>query len=260
MPFPLAHPAAVVPLRRVSARWLSFPALVIGSITPDSAYLFRKLKLEEVSHRPWGLIAFSLPVGLLVTLLVYAFRRELVQLLPPRAQALLALGTWRERAPIIVIAFSVLIGAGTHLAWDSFTHAGAWAVQQLPVLKTTVGSFFGHNVKVCRILWYVSSFAGIAGVYLVYGKALRPAQRSGWEETRRAGYLGWLEAFGVSALVVPIELVHDLVRSPGGALLVAMLSLLLVLWVFMIQSRNASRDERRRPEASSTGSNEAGMR
>ena len=40
MPFPLAHPAAVLPFRRYCSRWLNFPALVIGSLVPDLGYLF----------------------------------------------------------------------------------------------------------------------------------------------------------------------------------------------------------------------------
>jgi len=38
MPLPLAHPAAVLPLRRFCPQYFDCPALVLGSILPDFAY------------------------------------------------------------------------------------------------------------------------------------------------------------------------------------------------------------------------------
>src|SRR5437762_2617545 len=59
MPFPLAHPAAVLPLRRYCPRFLSFPALVIGSIAPDFGYCFGDLNVEDLSHRSPGSPGFA---------------------------------------------------------------------------------------------------------------------------------------------------------------------------------------------------------
>src|SRR6267142_2803077 len=72
MPFTLAHPAVVLPLRRFSPRVLSFPALVVGSITPDVGYCFGRLNVEEFSHSFVGSLAFCLPVGLLMVAIFYA--------------------------------------------------------------------------------------------------------------------------------------------------------------------------------------------
>jgi hypothetical protein len=47
MPYPLAHPAAVLPLRRLCPRRLSFPALVVGSLCPDVGY---PLGVSRFSH------------------------------------------------------------------------------------------------------------------------------------------------------------------------------------------------------------------
>jgi len=54
MPFPVAHPAAVLPLRRYCPRYLSFPALVVGSLSPDLGYLFGHLHADWFSHRFWA--------------------------------------------------------------------------------------------------------------------------------------------------------------------------------------------------------------
>jgi hypothetical protein len=54
MPFPVAHLAAVLPLRRYCPRYLSFPALVVGSLSPDLGYLFGHLHTDWFSHRFWA--------------------------------------------------------------------------------------------------------------------------------------------------------------------------------------------------------------
>ena len=70
MPIPIAHPAAVLPLRRYCPSWLSFPALVAGSVSPDLAYLFGPLKVDDFAHGWRTSLVFSLPAGLL---LVWAY-------------------------------------------------------------------------------------------------------------------------------------------------------------------------------------------
>jgi hypothetical protein len=71
MPFTLAHPAAVLPFRKYCPRWLSFPALVAGSLSPDLGYCIRSLKADEFSHRFAGSFGFCLPAGLLILGLFY---------------------------------------------------------------------------------------------------------------------------------------------------------------------------------------------
>ncbi|HEY5913961.1 MAG TPA: DUF4184 family protein [Verrucomicrobiae bacterium] len=230
MPFPLAHPAAVLPLRRFSPRWLSVPALITGSVVPDAAYLVGKSSLDELSHTILGLLLFSLPAGLLLTvlwrLLVPWFATPIGR--KCRLQFLAESGT--ARWSIAKTAVSVLIGASTHLLWDGITHHGRIAAELLPFLENAVGSFAGHTVRVSRVLWYVSSFVGIAWVYLAFVKAQRTPVCS---IPRVSGATDWFRAGLVSALVVPLELLHDLVRGPIGTLLVAGCSLVLmtvVVW------------------------------
>src|SRR5215472_4410846 len=81
MPFPLAHPAAVLPIRRWF-KWLSFPALVIGSLVPDAGYLIPQF--GDLSHDILGSILFGLPVGGLMLAAFYALRRPVVIRTPSR--------------------------------------------------------------------------------------------------------------------------------------------------------------------------------
>src|SRR6266404_5342332 len=62
MAFPLAHPAAVLPLRRYCPRGFNFAALVVGSLSPDAGYLFGQRNVDEFSHRVVGSFGFCLPV------------------------------------------------------------------------------------------------------------------------------------------------------------------------------------------------------
>src|ERR1041385_4038963 len=82
MPFTLAHPAAVLPLKRFCPRFLSFPGLVIGSLVPDFGYAFGQMKLDELSHRFVGSLAFCLPFGLTMLAGLFGLRSHLVQFLP----------------------------------------------------------------------------------------------------------------------------------------------------------------------------------
>jgi hypothetical protein len=93
MPFPVAHPAAVLPLRRYCPRYLSFPALVVGSLSPDFGYVFGHLQVDRFSHRFWaGSFGFCLPAGLLIVWVFYLVRAPLLAILPGRY-------TWIRRIP-----------------------------------------------------------------------------------------------------------------------------------------------------------------
>jgi hypothetical protein len=117
MPYPFAHPAAVIPLARLGVP----SALVIGSIVPDLWY-FVPLVERAQSHSLAGLATFCLPAGLLAYLLFHwLLKQPLVELVSPRLAFFTAPGfpkaTWRA------VALSILAGALTHLAWDALAHA-----------------------------------------------------------------------------------------------------------------------------------------
>jgi hypothetical protein len=234
MPFPLAHPAAALPFRRYCPSLFSFPALVVGSLAPDLGYCFGKRHLEDFSHGFVGSFGFALPVGLLIMGLWYAFRSRLIRLLPDRHKHL---GRALCEAPlgsVWTITLSLLVGAWTHIFWDSFTHKNGWFVQNVPFLQFPIGSVDGRNVRVCHLLWYGFSFAGVAALFVAYRR---------WQERsvgiHRAG-LTWTRLQGallVGFMVLPIELIHHLVRDWVGALLVAAGTVLLVIVVVWGTSR-----------------------
>jgi hypothetical protein len=169
MPFPLAHPAAVLPLRRFCPQHLSFPALVIGSLSPDIGYAFSRYKMENFSHRPLaGPFGFCLPVGLVLVLAFYLVRRPMVRLLPgPLHRVFLPLCQLPAASPV-VIAISLLLGAFTHELLDALTHPEDWLVRYLPGLLAPVLPTGHFPLQVCDVLYVGCTFSGVAWLTLVF--------------------------------------------------------------------------------------------
>jgi hypothetical protein len=228
MPFTLAHPAAVLPLRRYCPRYLSFSALVIGSIAPDAGYAFGRFGLDEVSHHFWGSFTFSLPVGMLMLGLLYLLRGPLVERLPQRFREVFRPLCRRPIASLPVLVISLLLGSWTHLAWDSFTHTHGWLVAEVPWLRAIVVILFGHAVRVCHLLWYVSSFGGVAMLCYGYERWRLTSANPAVEFSRPTAIR---HAVLVGLLVLPIEMVHHLYASVIGFALLGACSMALVFIV-----------------------------
>src|SRR5579864_9551093 len=120
MPFPLAHPAAVLPLRRYCPKCLSFPALVVGSICPDAGYCFGRFNASGFSHQWLGSFGFCLPVGLIMLLFAYGVILPAMERMPERFHKVVALLPVKPLGPPLIVIFSLLVGIWTHLLWDSF--------------------------------------------------------------------------------------------------------------------------------------------
>jgi hypothetical protein len=169
MPFPLAHPAGVLPFRRLCPRYLSFSALIIGSLSPDLGYFSGPFRLGDFSHRFLvGSFAFCLPAGLLLFLAFYLVRSRVVGILPAGCrQVLLPLSQQRIGSPLQIV-FSLLLGAWTHLLFDSMTHLDGWLVQRFPILQNfapIVGIYWFRN---CDVLYAAFTFTGVLWLAVSY--------------------------------------------------------------------------------------------
>jgi hypothetical protein len=169
MPFPLAHPAAVLPLRRFCPRYLNFPALIVGSLSPDAGYAFGSLHLYHFSHRPLaGTFGFCLPVGLVAVLGFYLVRLPVVRLLPECHQRTFLPLCQRPVGSPFLIPISLVLGALTHELLDALTHPEYWLVRYLPVLLAQVPTAGMPGLRVCDVLYTGCTFAGVAWLALVY--------------------------------------------------------------------------------------------
>ena len=203
MPFPVAHPAAILPLRRYCPRYLSFPALIAGSLSPDLGYLFGQLQMGEFSHRFWaGSFGFCLPAGLVLVLLFYLLRSPTVRILPARWQEVLLPLCRRPAGHPLLIGVSLLIGAWTHILLDSITHEDGWLVERLAFLRSSLPSVGHRRLAVYAALYAGCTFAGAACLAFYY--------------------LRWLESrFGPPALKMPGTKWSWALPFAGGTLLIA---------------------------------------
>ncbi len=159
MPFTPSHVAAVLPLR--GRLGLPFAALAAGSMSPDLPYFlpFGASIPRHVTHSALSVITWDLVFGLAM----WVTWRTLAPVLHDVAPAPIR-NRWRlPTAPAPqwwAVALAVMIGAATHVVWDSFTHAGYWGSSLAPlaaIYPSPRGPMFGF-----RYLQYVSGAIGLA--------------------------------------------------------------------------------------------------
>jgi hypothetical protein len=186
MPFTVSHIAAVLPGYRPLARAHVFTAAVIGSMVPDFGLLLPNTLVRWQTHSLSALFSFCLPVGLfaywLTLLLIKPALREVA---PDRAYLRLQL----RHASVAITnpmhwlhaALALLLGAGTHLLWDDFTHEDARGVRMFPVLSGYEPEMAGHSLQLYRWLQYGSSIFGLlvvaAALILWWRNAPPPSER-----------------------------------------------------------------------------------
>ncbi|WP_250289842.1 DUF4184 family protein [Streptomyces atroolivaceus] len=177
MPFTLSHAAAVLPGIRRSGTGrgpLVASALVAGSFAPDITYYADTavpgaMEFGEVTHAVWGVFTLDVLIAGALVALWLMLREPLVALLPEAARGRVhAFVRGRRREPgapafpdAVWFVLSAVIGAGTHVVWDSFTHHDRWGTELIPLLDRSVGGY-----PVFQVVQYGSS--AVAAVVLVW--------------------------------------------------------------------------------------------
>jgi hypothetical protein len=178
MPLTISHPAASVPLARLG---LVFSALVIGSMTPDFPHFIPLLSNSKFSHSMVGLLAYCVPLGL-ISLGVFHFliKYPALALLPfQHQQRLSGVAHNFSFGPLhrfLLIILSILLGALTHILWDSFTHPTGWMVKQFIVLKAPVISTGSQSVPTYQFLQHGSTLFGGMLLFYWYAKWYKSAK------------------------------------------------------------------------------------
>jgi hypothetical protein len=211
MPWTFAHPAAILPIRRLCPAPLDFSALVIGSMIPDLGYYLFYSKLARSAHSFSGSVLVCLPVGLILWEIFHLLRKPLCFVLPqPHRGALAGFAatplSLRPRT-LITAGVSVLLGAWTHIVWDSFTH-NTWVVKQLPLLRESVFQVSTVEFPLYLILQHLSTLAGAAVLIAAYRSWLRLQRGSATESSTAGTNDRWryLLLTGIAALALVIAL------------------------------------------------------
>ncbi|MFG6412418.1 DUF4184 family protein [Roseateles sp. DC23W] len=230
MPWTFAHPAAILPLRSLCPRWLSLPALILGAMAPDmSYYVGMHGPWSAFCHTPWGIVTACLPVCLLLLALLLRFARPLTVLLPQPHRSLVRAQLLPSPHPLwlaaAVAVLSILLGAATHVLWDSFTHQGRWGAELLPELDETLLDAAGRSFHVTHLLQHLSTAVGVGLLAIAYWRALRdqPTAAPRAQDTRRTRLLlaclagavivGAASAWALTPATLPAYVSHRVVRT-----------------------------------------------
>ena len=162
MPLTFSHAAAALPLRRLR---LPFSALVVGTMAPDFLYFTGMMAQGRFGHTLPGLFLSCLPLGLLLLWVFHRLiKRPLIGLAPLAAQQ--RLHPFREASPfdrpLALVAVALVLGACTHIVWDSFTHAERWGVAHVAWLRQTVPVPVLGTLSVYRLVQHGSTLFGLA--------------------------------------------------------------------------------------------------
>ncbi len=176
MPFTLAHPAAVLPLR---ARFLPTASLIIGAMAPDIPYFVPTSfgRFMPDTHEFEGSYTTCLVLGYSLLAAIFILRRPLTALLSPRARwlCLNALAPLRRHWSTWAFAgLGIIAGVWSHLLWDSFTHPDGWTVRRVAALSAPV-TFGSYTEPLCHVLQYVSSVVGLLVLVIWYWRLAAPA-------------------------------------------------------------------------------------
>jgi hypothetical protein len=210
MPFTFSHPAIVLPLTFLPRHWFSLTGLVIGSLTPDFEYFLRMQIRSDYSHTIDGLFWFDLPLGLLLAFIFHKIVRDkLFDNLPTVLKS--RFSTFQEfdwnrhfKQNWLVVTISILIGAASHIFWDSFTHDHGYFVQTIPALQNSL-DFLGRQIPILKILQHSSTFLG--GLVIAFAIYKLPTHKT---EKENINLKYWAILVGLTLTIISIRLLSGL--------------------------------------------------
>lgn len=230
MPFTFSHPAIVLPLTFFSKKWFSLTGLVIGSLTPDFEYFLRMRIKSNYSHTLDGLFWFDLPLGLLLAFIFHdIIRNSLFDNLPTFFKSRFSAFRqfeWNRhfKKNWFVVVISILIGAASHVFWDSFTHEHGYFVQTIPMLTNTI-DIFGRQVPILKILQHSSTIIG--GLVIAFAVYKLPTDN---KTTAKINAKYWTIFAGLTLTIIATRLLCGLdIRQYGNVIVTGISATLISL-------------------------------
>ena len=217
MPFTFSHPAAVLPFGFLPRKLSSLTGLVIGSMVPDFEKFLKMEGGNSYSHTWAGVFWFCLPLGIALSFLYHLIVRDpLIDNLPGFLRRRLA-GfkqlDWKLyfRKHYLIVIFSIIIGAVTHLVWDDFTHKNVAYERQYPIMAGAV-ELYGFKVPVFAFLNWLSSAVGL--IVVLYAILRLPKEDSASKRTYHTKAF-WPVVIVVAVAVIGVRLISGLSLNDG---------------------------------------------
>ncbi len=214
MPFTVTHLAAILPFRKTPLKILPLSALAIGCMVPDMPLFFSFTGRHAVTHSIVGLFTHCLPIGLAVYALFQLLVRDaLLAIMPPGIADPLSVRRRHSLFYILLVAVAILLGATTHVFWDSFTNRWGWGVSQFPSLRDNV-ELFGYVISGHRLIQHLSTVLLLPVlIYIVLKRALQGGRHRQTDNVfARHPFLIMTIIFAAPALVA---LIQGRIRSTG---------------------------------------------
>lgn len=172
MPFTLAHPVAVLPLARCT--YLHFPALVLGSMSPDFVYFLAGKASHHIGHTWLGAFCVNLPLCVLFYIIYRGLWRDVLRDYLPNSINAITPNPISTRPIWLTFPLSALLGMATHVFLDAFTHQTGYFVLHFNALREII---FG--LAIFKWLQYSGGVLGLlACIYWIHRTAQRIATPS----------------------------------------------------------------------------------
>ncbi len=242
MPFTFSHPAMVLPFTYLPRKWFSLTGLAIGSLTPDFEYFLRMRMKSEYSHTIAGIFWFDLPLGILLAYIFHNFVRDsLIENSPKALKSRFLVFerfNWNQylKKNWLVVAISILIGAGSHILWDGFTHERGFFAERISLLTSNV-NFLGIQLSVFKILQHSSTLIG--GLVIAFSISKLQIHT---HENKAINKKYWLLFLGIAMAIVGVRVCGDLEFKQYGNVIATVISaglISLIITPLIIKSRSA---------------------
>lgn len=240
MPFTFSHPAIILPLTTTKRLGLSATGLIIGSITPDFEYFIRMKVQSDYSHSLGGLFWFDLPLGIILCFIYQGIVRNSFidnspDFIQKRINKFMSFN-WTKYFSLnwFIVCVSILIGAFSHLLWDSVTHETGYFVERSSLLNSAV-QLNGLTVPMYKIIQHLSSLTG----GLIIAMTFSMIERSTIRTTHNIAKY-WLMIVSITLTIVLLRLLFGLQFNQYGNLIVTVISAVLIALILtpLILRRN----------------------
>jgi hypothetical protein len=179
VPFTFSHPAAALGLG-----WIGLPmaALVAGTMVPDVPMFVPGPVEYSTTHSGLGVATIDVLIGCIgVVIWVGLLHDPIVDICPAFVRERLPATMRYTRRQWTLVPAAVLVGAATHVAWDSFTHEERWGVRRIAWLR-------GEHEGWARYHW-AQALSTTIGFAIVASWSLRTVLRR--PRGRRRSTLPW---------------------------------------------------------------------